>query len=388
MQNGEVAGKLAVTRLTLSDFRCYARARLEVDGRSVVLVGPNGAGKTNLLEAISFLMPGRGLRRARLAEIGRREAGDENPDCLPWAVAATLAQGGHQVEIGTGVEPDPTGAGREKRTVRIEGSTEKSQAALGRLLSAQWLTPGMDRLFQEGAGGRRRFLDRLIYGLDPEHGGPVSAYEKSLRERSRLLRDGCKDLVWLDGVEDSMARHGIAVAARRLEAVRHLHEASAAAAGPFPGAHLAMSGELEDWLGSGPALAAEDRMRAALAGSREWDAMAGGASVGPHKSDFAVSHAQNGRQAAFCSTGEQKALMIAIVLAQAQLQAERRGHAPLLLLDEILAHLDAERRHALFERIFTLGAQAWMTGTDQDVFTSLGRNVQYFTIDQGTISPA
>jgi DNA replication and repair protein RecF len=296
--------------------------------------------------------------------------------------------GAHQIEIGTGCEPDPSGAGRDRRTVKIEGSTEKSQAALGRVVSAQWLTPGMDRLFMDGAGARRRFVDRLIYGLDPEHAGPLSAYEKSLRERSRLLRDGCADPLWLDGVEDSMARHGIAVAARRAEAMDRLDRALAAAEGPFPSATLAMSGALEDWLEGGPALTAEDRMRAHLAESRGQDAKAGGAAVGPHKSDLAVSHRASGRRAGQCSTGEQKALMTAIVLAAAQLQTERRGHAPLLLLDEILAHLDSQRRAALFERINALGAQAWMTGTDAAVFAPLGQDAQYFTVEKGVISPA
>jgi DNA replication and repair protein RecF len=202
------------------------------------------------------------------------------------------------------------------------------------------------------------------------------------------LRDGCADPLWLDGVEDSMARHGIAVAVRRAEAVSRLDQASAAADGSFPSAALAMSGELEDWLKGVPALAAEDRMRARLAESRAHDAKAGGAAAGPHKSDLAVSHRASGRRAGQCSTGEQKALMTAIVLAAAQLQTERRGHAPLLLLDEILAHLDGARRAALFERINALGAQAWMTGTDRGVFSPLGRDAQYFTVEKGVISPA
>jgi DNA replication and repair protein RecF len=387
--NGAVAGslgreRLAVTRLGLTDFRCYRDQRLEADARSVVLVGPNGAGKTNLLEALSFLAPGRGLRRARLAEVGRMEPGWAAETARPWAVAATLRLGGREIRIGTGREVDD---GRDKRVVKIDGRTEKNQSALGAVFGAQWLTPDMDRIFQDGTGARRRFVDRLIYGLDPDHGGPVAAYAQSLRGRSRLLREGRADAAWLANIEDSMARHGVAVAARRRDALANLNRAASIAGGPFPEARLAMVGEVDDWLADEPALAVEDRLRRRLGESREVDARTGGAAVGPHRSDLVCRHGADGMPADRCSTGEQKALLISIVLAAAELQAERRGRAPLLLLDEVLAHLDAERRAALFARIAGLGAQAWMTGTEFDTFRPLGAEAQFFDVRNGVISP-
>lgn len=374
--------KLAVTRLTLTNFRSYVGERLEVDNRPVVLTGQNGAGKTNLLEALSFLVPGRGLRRAKLSEITRR-----GPDgalaSLQWGVAAKLLVGDNEMEIGTGCEVSENLRGRDKRIIKIDGTVMKSQAELGRYTSAQWLTPQMDRLFLEGASGRRRFLDQLIYGLDPEHAGPVAAYEHSVRSRNKLLREGKLDPVWLDSIEDSIARHGIAISVRRLEAIERLQEVCRASYGAFPGALISMVGQIEDWLKNEPALAVEDRLRAALSASRENDAAGGFMSIGPHRSDFAVRHSDTGMAAEMCSTGEQKALLIGIVLATARLQTEERGYTPLLLLDEIAAHLDETRRASLFELILEMGAQAWITGTENEIFAPLGETVQRFTIKNG-----
>jgi DNA replication and repair protein RecF len=237
----------------------------------------------------------------------------------------------------------------------------------------------MDRLFTEGASGRRRFLDRLVFGFDAAHAGRVSAYEHTLRERARLLRDG-GDAVWLDTLEGDMAERGVAIAAARRELTARLCRLCAAPEGPFPGAEVAVTGQVEEWLNQGPALAAEDRLRAALRDSRPQDAAAGGAAVGPHRSDLAVRHLAHGMPAALCSTGEQKALLIAIVLANARLQTAERGSVPLLLLDEIAAHLDAVRREALFGELLALGAQAWFTGTDRSVFDSLDGRAQYVAV--------
>lgn len=375
---------VAVRRLTLTDFRCYGQLRLETEGRPVVLTGANGAGKTNILEAISYLVPGRGLRRAKLSEASR-------DGTIAWAVSATADVAGREIEIGTGYQPDPNARAnsreraREKRVVKIDGDIVKNQIALGQCMSAQWLTPQMDRLFLEGASGRRRFLDRLILGFDPDHASPVAAYEHSLRSRAKLLRDGVKDAGWLASIEESMAAHGVAMAVRRKDAVERLLPYCGSPYGPFPGAEITLTGELETWLAEGPALAAEERMKKRLAASRDPDAEHGSASVGPHRSDFAVRHMGNGSEAARCSTGEQKALLIGLVLAAARLQAFERGHMPLLLLDEIAAHLDRERLAALFDLLFEMGAQAWMTGTDAQLFAAWGSRAQMFDVHNGRI---
>ncbi|MBY6265648.1 DNA replication/repair protein RecF [Azospirillum sp. 412522] len=379
------APALSVRRMTLTRFRGYDSARLEPDHRPVALIGPNGAGKTNLLEAVSFLAPGRGIRGARLAEVERLGS----PPGAGWAVAATLDTPLGPVEIGTGREPHDgnRASDRDRRLVRIDGHPAKGQTALADHVAMVWLTPQMDRLFLEGSSGRRRFLDRLVFGFDPAHAGRLSRYEHALRERARLLRDGRFDEGWLGALEDQMATTGIAVAAARREVVQRLRAACARSVGPFPGADLAVAGTVERWLDEGPALAAEDSLRDSLRMGRRADADGGGATVGPHKSDLAVRHAPKDMPAAFCSTGEQKALLIAIVLANARLLAAERGAAPILLLDEVAAHLDPERRAALFGEILALGAQAWMTGTDEGVFDPLGDDARRFRIEDAHIRP-
>ena len=379
-----------VARLTLTDFRCYRRMRIETDGRPVVLTGPNGAGKTNLLEALSFLVPGRGLRRARLGEVARSPTGVPDPaERRPWAVAGRVTTARGVVEIGTGREAPAAAEGRERRMVRIGGRPAASQAALADVLNAVWLTPRMDRLFTEGTTERRRFLDRLVFGFDPAHARRVGAFDHALRERARLLRQsGRTDAGWLAALEDTMATTGVAVAAARREVAARLNKVCSRPLGPFPGATVAVRGTVEQWLQEGPALAAEDRLRECLAASRQADADAGGATVGPHRCDLRVRHLAKGLDPEQCSTGEQKALLIAIVLANARLQADERGSLPLLLLDEVAAHLDERWRRALFEEICTLGAQAWLTGTDAGIFAPLGRRVQLFRVDNATVTAA
>ena len=379
-------GRLAVTRLVLTDFRCYRQARLAVDARPVVLTGPNGAGKTNLLEAISFLAPGRGLRRARLGEIDRRSA-PESTTTAPagaWAVAADVATSRHTVQIGTGREA--TASGGERRVVRIDGAPARSQTVLAEHVNLVWLTPQMDRLFIEGAAPRRRFLDRLVYGFDPEHAPRLAAYEQALRERGTLLREGRIDAAWLGALEESMARHGVAIAAARRDVVARLGRACADGVAGFPSAALAAIGAVEAALTDKPALAVEDELRGRLAAGRRQDAESGGAAIGPHRSDFAVRHAGTGVAAEQCSTGEQKALLIAILLAHARLQAVLRGVAPVMLLDEIVAHLDRERRRALFAELIALGAQAWLTGTDDAFFVELRGAAQFLSVRDATIA--
>lgn len=386
---GETKTATGVTRVTLSDFRCYARLRLDADLRPAVLTGPNGAGKTNLIEALSFLTPGRGLRRARLAEVTRRDAGDG----AGWAVAATVQTPSGPVEVGTGRESGQgegrggSGEPRDRRVVRIDGETVRGQVALAEVASAVWLTPAMDRLFVEGASARRRFLDRLAFGLDTGHAARVSAYENALRQRARLLREERRaDPAWLAALEETMAETGVAVAAARRDVVARLARACAGADGPFPRAVPTLEGTVETWLDEGPALEVESRLRRALSAGRSVDGRTGGAAEGPHRSDLLVRHGDKDMPAAHCSTGEQKALLISLVLAQARIQTSARGWAPLLLLDEVVAHLDETRRRALFDTVCALGAQAWMTGTDQSLFAGLGERGQFFRVQDAAVT--
>lgn len=375
-QNGGGPAAVAVVRLTVTDFRSYGFLRMETETSPVVLTGPNGAGKTNVLEALSFLTPGRGLRRARLSEVTRHGAGAD----APWAVAATVLRPDGPVELGVGREP-----GLERRVTRIDGRTARGQAALGEVLSAVWLTPVMDRLFTEGAAGRRRFLDRLAYGFETGHAGRLSAYEHALRERARLLKAGRADPAWLGQLEGAMADNGIAVALTRRATVERLARATAKGAGVFPAAALAVAG-VEDWLDESIADEAAARLRAALAASRRRDAESGGTAEGPHRSDLKVRHLPKDLPAEQCSTGEQKALLVSIVLAQARARAAERDLAPILLLDEVVAHLDEERRTALFDELAELGAQSWLTGTDPGQFAGLAGRAQFFRVHDSVVT--
>jgi len=372
-----------IERLTLTDFRCYDSARIETGGRTVVLTGPNGAGKTNVLEAVSLLTPGRGLRRSSLSDVARQDVGHSASPLRAWAVAARVATPTGVADIGTGL----TEPGAEKRTVRIDGENARNQAALSEYLDAQWLTPQMDRLFIDGRSARRQFLDRLVYGYDPAHSGRISAYEHAMRERARLLRDGGADTAWLSALEDTMATKGVAVAAARSELVDRLGRFCRSPHGPFPAAELTIDGDVERWLEVGPALEAEDKLRSALTASRVQDGAVGGAQVGPHRSDLHVRHLDNGQSAELCSTGEQKALLISIVLADARMAAAERGRVPVLLLDEVAAHLDQQRREALFAELLAIGAQVWLTGTDRSLFEPLVGEALFFTVAVGTVTP-
>ena len=379
-----VRAAVCVRELSLTDFRSYHRLRFALDGRSVVLTGDNGVGKTNLLEAISFLAPGRGLRRARLGAVTR--IGAEGG----WAVAAAvdLPQSPDMAtRLGTGLVVAEDGSLSERRIVRIDGQ-QSGTRRLAELLAVSWLTPEMDRLFLEGASGRRRFLDRLVLGFDVGHGRRVNAYEKAMRDRSRLLRDQGRsaDPGWLDALEAAMAEHGVAVAAARCEMLARLAAILAERGNVFPVPILALEGELEQWLSDQrPAVDVEDAFCALLAASRQRDMEAGRALAGPHRTDMLAWHKPTGMPAADCSTGQQKAMLISIVLANARL-LRTAGTTPLLLLDEVVAHLDAARRSALFDEIEALGAQAWLTGTDRQLFAGLGCRAQHFEVTEGLVS--
>ena len=375
------AARLAVTRLALSNFRSYAGAAIETSGAPVVLAGPNGAGKTNLLDAISLLSPGRGLRGAKLSEHVRK--GPSVPGDALWAVAATVARGPESYDIGTGLALGTNGS--ERRQVRLNGAPAQNSAELADIVQMLWLTPAMDRLFIEGASGRRRFLDRLALAFDAGHARITTRYETAMRERARLLKFGPRDPAWLAGIEDEMSETGIALALTRSATVETLNTALAERghAGAFPAAQLSLAGDIDALVAEDPALAV-GAFRERLARARIRDAEAGRTTIGPHLSDLRVRHTQKRTDAQECSTGEQKALLISIVLAHAwELSRRRDGLSPLLLLDEIAAHLDAKRRGALFEELLALGAQAWMTGTDLSLFDGLSGRANIFIVTDG-----
>jgi DNA replication and repair protein RecF len=342
----------------------------------VVFAGANGAGKTNLLEALSLLAPGRGLRGATLSEHTRKGPQPMGP---LWAVSATVQRGTEAYDIGTGLEASGSGTARQ---VRLNGAPAQSSADLGELIQMAWLTPAMDRLFIESASGRRRFLDRLTLGFAPTHGRHSLRYEQAMRERARLLKHGPRDPAWLSALEEQMAEHGLAVMAARSGALSCLNAALAERreAGAFPSAQLNLDGEADRlFMGNGEGSA--NVFREALERGRVRDAETGRTAFGPHVSDLLVRHTVKRMKARDCSTGEQKALLISIVLAQArQLSHVREGFAPILLLDEIVAHLDITRRSALFEEILALGAQAWMTGTELPMFAPLSGHADIFEV--------
>lgn len=368
-----------IAALRLSNFRNYASLSLDPQARSVALVGANGAGKTNLLEAISLLTPGRGLRGAAFDELAR-ETGSAR-----WAVFARIAGPAGLREVGTG---QPAGPEQSRRDVRIDGDASVSVNDLADVCRMVWLTPAMDGLFTGPAADRRRFLDRLVLALDAGHRRRVNAFEAAMRQRNALLEQARPDTSWLDAIEAQMAEHGAAVAAARRDTVGLLQGvlATRAADDPFPGARLALEGELEADLAVLAAVDAEDRYRERLAAARGADAAAGRTSGGPHRSDLVAYHAVKQREARLCSTGEQKILLIGLILAHARLVAAHEdGAAPLILLDEVAAHLDARHRGALFGELLALGAQAWMTGTDEAMFADAG--VQIYRVHDGCAVP-
>lgn len=341
-----------LTELTMLQFRSHRRAVLALDGRPVAIHGANGAGKTNIIEAISMLSPGRGLRRAGAEELMRRD------EAVGWKIRAGLGNG---QEIETSAQP---GGSRE---VRIDGKSAP-QIALGRVLRVVWLVPAMDRLWIEGAEGRRRFLDRLTLSFTPSHAEAVLLYEKAMRERNRLLKDMVRDKSWYLALEDRMAQAAITINANRAQTLSRLKTAQDGAATAFPAAGLRLIHE-------GP----ED-LAAALGDDRGRDMAAGRTLNGPHRADLEARYVLKDQPAAQCSTGEQKALLISLILANARALRLETGEAPIVLLDEVAAHLDATRRAALYDEICGLGVQAFMTGTDADLFDTLGRRAQTWEV--------
>lgn len=353
-------GKLYLSQLTLSHFRSHKRAVVECDARPVAIFGPNGAGKTNLIEAVSLLSPGRGLRRASAEDMTRR------PEALGWKLTAILhsLDQVHEIEVWS--------EGGNARQVRIDGKAAP-QTALGRIARVLWLIPAMDRLWIEGAEGRRRFLDRMTLSFLPDHPEHALTYEKAMRERNRLLKDMVREPSWYAALELRMAEAGAAIHAGRLQALQAIAEAQDQAQTAFPVATLSLECDM-------PAEAKE--LQAALADNRTRDLAAGRTLIGPHRADLFGVYAAKGTPAKDCSTGEQKALLVSLILANARALAEGFGAPPLLLLDEVAAHLDADRQAALYDEICGLGAQAWMTGTGAEMFTALGDRAQVLEVTE------
>jgi DNA replication and repair protein RecF len=382
------SSRVWVERIQLTDFRNYAGLSLSVGPAPVVLTGPNGSGKTNLLEAVSLLTSGQGLRKAPYPELTRLGR-------PTWAVAGRLATPLGPVDIGTGLAADADALGRATRIgriVRIDGETQSGSGALADHVEMIWLTPAMDGLFTGPASDRRRFLDRLISGLDPNYRALLGQFERAMQQRNRLLADEVRDGARFEGFERIMAEAGVAVAAARAVAAAELASAiaarrDAARGALFPWAELALVGTLEAGLAARPAVDVEDDYVGLLAAERERDRAAGRTLEGPHRSDLVVGHGPNEMPAKVCSTGEQKALLIGLVLAHCDLVRQRRqGAAPILLLDEIAAHLDPVRRAALFEEILAMGSQTWMSGTDPEAFAGLEGRAQFHRVEGGEVT--
>jgi DNA replication and repair protein RecF len=371
-----------IRRLTLTNFRGYHAAQVDVGAGSVALTGANGVGKTNLLEAISLLAPGRGLRRATLDEVAFTE-GDGS-----WAISAAIEGALGLAALGTGIDaPGPDGT-PSSRKCRIDREPVPSAAAFADHLRVLWLVPAMDRLFNGPASERRRFLDRLVLAVDTEHASRVSALERALRSRNRLLEQPRPDTHWLDAIERETAELAVAVAALRAETVSRLQAVLAAradAAAPFPAAEIALEGWMEKLLPHHPAVEVEDRYRQVLKENRARDAAAGRTLDGAHLTDLSVVYAAKNIPAADASTGEQKALLIGLVLAHAALLTDMTGYAPVLLLDEVVAHLDPARRRALYGEFERLGAQVWMTGADPGPFNEISSSTELFEVASGRL---
>ena len=369
-----------VLRLTLTNFRNYHAASLKTDVRTVVLVGANGAGKTNLIEAVSFFAPGRGLRRATLDEVAFSE-GDGS-----WAVSAEIEGALGLATLGTGIERPAEDSATTVRKCRIDREPVGSAAAFANHLRVIWLTPAMDTLFTGAPSERRRFLDRFALAVDAEHGSRVNALERSLRSRNRLLEDARPDAHWLDAVEHETAELAVAVASQRVETMRRLETVLASRKGSaFPPAEIALDGWMEQLIPNHPAAEIEERYRAVLRDNRPRDAAAGRTLDGPHLTDLKVIYAAKGTPAADASTGEQKALLIGLILAHARLIAEMSRFAPILLLDEVVAHLDPSRRAALHRELEQLGTQVFMTGADPALFVEVGDDALFVEVAAGRL---
>ena len=382
VDNANASKRSWLSRLKLDHFRNYQQADLAIHAGQLVILGDNGAGKTNLLEAVSLLAPGRGMRRAKTEHLAYRASGfdtscdiADNDDAarLDWAVAATLENEDGNVQIGTGVPPS---AKQGNRIMRLEGMTV-SQADLGSHLTVSWLTPQMDGIFLDSPAARRRFLDRLVIAFDPAHIGRMSRYEKALRQRAHLLTEQRGDDSWFSALESVLAETAVAVTAARQSLIKALNQEASRGWFGFPGAELLLGGDTENWLSDMPALAVEDQLMLAARTARLNGDLA---MPGPHASEFQALHLASQVPANRASTGQQKAMLIAVILAHARLQDRRLGRVPVMLFDDVAAHLDAKRRGALFDAVQSLGGQCWYTGTDEGQFKELLKTAQFVKI--------
>ena len=381
------AGSVWISHLACSHFRSYAQIDVSLPEGPLAFVGSNGAGKTNLLEAISLFAPGRGLRGAPAAEVASRNAeGNLLNTRGTWAVSATVETPLGARQLGVGLDA-PLG----KRVLRLDGKNKNGATAFAEILPILWLTPDDDALWRGPAQDRRRFLDQLVAAYDPTHVSNAQAYGQVMRQRLKILRDAVKrdatpDASWLDSLEESMARHGVAMAAARRGLMRRLTDRVAGGVGPFPGARLGFKAGLETALAEDSALDVEDQFRRKLAEVRQRDGIVGQSTVGPHRSDLEVHHGVHGREASQCSTGEQKALLLAVILGHAQLLTAARRLKPIMLLDEVAAHLDLPRRAALLEALIPLGGQIWMTGTESITFCEISGEIAVFSVHNGQVT--
>ncbi len=364
-----------IQQVDITDFRNYKNIRLKPHKGFNILFGANGSGKTNLIEALSLLVPGRGLRTAAREDFARYSA---NHSSQSWGIVAQINDGQQITKLATGI----TSSSRREVFINKE---KQRQSDLSRFFNAVWLTPAQDRLFLDGSSRRRRFLDRLVFGMDAAHAGRITAYEKSMRERARLLALNTNDDHWLSAIEDSMVRYGIAIAAARIDVLNRLSKYTQKQQGLFPQAELFLSGDIDEWLADLAAIDCEDRYREMLYIDRKKDRERAITHTGPHRSDMKVFHAQKKQPAHLCSTGEQKALLISLILADCHMQEAERGIKPVLLLDEITAHLDSNRRQNLFDELKNLNIQVFMTGTEKKLFSSIVGEKAFWHVQKGKI---
>ncbi|MDA0782602.1 MAG: DNA replication/repair protein RecF [Rickettsiales bacterium] len=365
--------------IKLGSYRNYKDLSLKLNASPVVLTGANGSGKTNILEAISLLSPGKGFRKIKLNEADMIQGGEA---VLPWSISAVVNKGFEEFRIGTGRELVTD----SKRIVKIDGDIVKNQAELTSIFSVMWLTPQMDGLFIGSSSDRRKFLDRLVYNFDPEHASRIYSYEYTMRERAKIIRQPSYDPSWVSVLEEKMAQRAVSIAAARIDTVEHIQAVISEFKTAFPKADIDVQGGVERIMLENSALQAEEILKKQLYESRGMDTRTGRTSVGTHRSDFIAFHNEKAMPAASCSTGEQKALLLSIILAEARAKALWKGSVPVLLLDEVVAHLDEKRRASLFEEIFSMQAQVWMTGTDEELFKEIRDKAQFFNVYDGVVT--
>ncbi|PIR37348.1 MAG: DNA replication/repair protein RecF [Alphaproteobacteria bacterium CG11_big_fil_rev_8_21_14_0_20_39_49] len=365
--------------IKLGNYRNYKDLSLKLGASPVVLTGANGSGKTNILEAISLLSPGKGFRKIKLNDADMIQGGKT---VLPWSISAVVNKGFEEFQIGTGRELVTD----SKRIVKIDGDIVKNQAELTSIFSVMWLTPQMDGLFIGSSSDRRKFLDRLVYNFDPEHASRIYSYEYTMRERAKIIQQPSYDPSWVSVLEEKMAQRAVSIAAARIDTVEHIQAVINEFKTAFPKADIDVQGGVERIMLENSALQAEEILKKQLYESRAMDSRTGRTSVGTHRSDFIAFHNEKCMPAASCSTGEQKALLLSIILAEARAKALWKGSVPVLLLDEVVAHLDEKRRASLFEEIFSMQAQVWMTGTDEELFKEIRDKAQFFDVSDGTVT--